>query len=82
MVAAPAPQWLSTDAYLRDEATGRPKHEYVGGIVYAIAGGTNLHNLVATNILVALGGRLKGKTCRPYDSDSKIRLRQTAQTRF
>lgn len=82
MVAATALTSISVDAYLRDEATGRAKHEYVGGFVYAMAGATNLHNLVATNILVALGGRLKGKPCRPYNSDTKLRLHQAAQVRF
>ena len=82
MVAATAFPSVSVGAYLRDEATGRAKREYVGGLVYAMAGGTNLHNLVATNVLVALGGRLKGKTCRPYNSDTKIRLRQPSQVRF
>jgi Uma2 family endonuclease len=82
MAAANTFTAVSVNAYLHDEATGRAKHEYVGGFVYAMAGGTKRHNLVATNILVSLGAQLKGKPCRPYNSDTKIRLRQAAQVRF
>src|SRR5207302_2395989 len=58
------------------------KREYLGGVVYAMAGARNAHNLIATNGLIALGGRLRGKPCRPYNSDTKIRLRLPTQVRF
>lgn len=79
---------ISVDDYLAGELTSTVKHEYLGGVVYAMAGARNAHNLIATNLLVALGGRLRGGICRPFNSDTKIRVRlpaagnKTTQVRF
>lgn len=73
---------ISVEDYLAGELASTVKHEYLGGVVYAMAGGRNAHNLIATNTLVALGGRLRGKGCRPFNSDTKIRVRLPTQVRF
>ena len=44
--------------------------------------GRNVHNLIASNTLVALGSRLRGRRCRPYNSDTKIRIRLPSHVRF
>lgn len=58
------------------------KHEYVGGVVYAMAGARNLHNEIAVNIITELRTRLRGGPCRPYNSDTKVRLRFPTHQRF
>lgn len=68
--------------YLDGELTSPVKHEYVGGAVYAMVGARNVHNLIATNTLVSLGSHLSGKPCRPYNSDTKIRIRLPSEVRF
>jgi Uma2 family endonuclease len=73
---------ISVNDYLAGELASRIKHEYLGGVVYAIAGARNAHNVIATNTLVALGSRLRGKRCRPFNSDTKIRVRLPHQVRF
>jgi len=70
------------EEYLAGELASPIKHEYLDGVIYARAGAQNVHNLIATNTLVALGARLRGKRCRPYNSDTKIRLRLPTQVRF
>ena len=82
MSAAPKTSLVSVEAYLAAESASPVKHEYVGGVVYAMAGARNAHNLIASNTLVALGARLRGKRCRAYNSDTKIRLRLPTQVRF
>jgi Uma2 family endonuclease len=82
MTAALKWNLVSVEEYLAGELTSPIKHEYVGGVLYAMAGARNAHNLIATNTLVALGARLRGKPCRPYNSDTKIRLRLPTQVRF
>jgi Uma2 family endonuclease len=79
-----APKWnlVSIDDYLASELVSPIKHEYLGGVVYAMAGARNAHNLIASNALIALGSRLRGKRCRAYNSDTKIRLRLPHQVRF
>jgi Uma2 family endonuclease len=73
---------ISVEDYLSGELISPIKHEYLGGMVYAMAGGRNVHNEIATNITVAVGGRLRGKRCKPFNSDTKIRVRLPNQIRF
>lgn len=73
---------ISVEDYLAGELVSTVKHEYLGGVVYAMAGGSNAHNLIATNVLGSLHGRLRGHQCRPYNSDTKIRIRLPHQVRF
>src|SRR5215211_7133716 len=73
---------VSVADYLAGELVSPVKHEYLGGVVYAMAGARNVHNIIGTNILGSLHGRLRGKRCRPFNSDTKIRIRLPFQTRF
>src|SRR5262245_50328656 len=82
MSAARKAQLVSVDEYLACELVSPLKHEYLGGVVYAMAGARNVHNLIASNTLVSLGSRLRGGRCRPYNSDTKIRIRLPSQVRF
>jgi Uma2 family endonuclease len=82
MTAAKKLQPVSVEDYLSGELASPEKHEYLGGIVYAMAGASNVHNLIATNITIAIGSRLRGKRCRPFNSDTKIRVRLSTHLRF
>ena len=82
MTAALKWNLVCVDDYLAGELDSPIKHEYLGGVVYAMAGARNLHNRIATNTIVALGARLRGQPCQPYNSDTKIRVRLPTQTRF
>jgi len=73
---------IPVEDYLAGELVLPVKHEYVGGVAYAMSGARNVHNLIASNTLVALGIRLRGQACRPYNSDTKIRIRLPNQVRF
>jgi len=75
-------QLVSVEDYLAGELTSPVKHEYLGGVVYAMAGARNAHNLIATNLIGALYARLRGRPCRPYNSDTKVRVRLAGQVRF
>jgi Uma2 family endonuclease len=82
MTAARKWSLVSVRDYLAGELASPIKHEYLGGIVYAMAGARNLHNRIATNALGALHARLRGRPCQPFNSDTKIRIRLPTQTRF
>jgi Uma2 family endonuclease len=41
---------LSVEEYLELEETATLRHEYVGGMIYAHAGGTIRHNVISGNI--------------------------------
>ena len=61
MTAAQKLDLISVEEYLAGELVSPIKHEYLGGFVYAMAGARNVHNLIASNTLGALHGRLRGK---------------------
>jgi Uma2 family endonuclease len=73
---------ISVEEYLANELTSPVKQEYLGGVVYAMAGARNAHNRIATNALIALGIRLRGKRCAPFNSDTKMRVQMPAHVRF
>jgi Uma2 family endonuclease len=75
-------QPVSIEDYLAGELSSVIKHEYLGGVIYAMVGGRNAHNLIASNLLITLGSRLRGKGCRAYNSDTKIRIRLPSEVRF
>ena len=75
-------QHVTPEAYLASELKSPTKHEYVGGAVYAMAGTRNIHNVIAGNIFGSLGTRLRGKKCRPFNSDTKVRVRFPNHVRF
>jgi Uma2 family endonuclease len=58
------------------------KHEYSGGYVYSMAGATNVHNRIATSWILAIGQRPRGGPCEPFNSDTKVRIKFPAHTRF
>jgi len=73
---------ISIEDYLAGELVSPVKHEYLGGVVYAMAGARNVHNDIASNCLVALGGQLRGRPCRALNSDTKVRVRLSTHVRF
>ncbi len=82
MTAAKKLNVVSVADYLNGELISPIKHEYLGGVIYAMAGARNAHNLIASNTLVAMGGRLRGKRCRAFNSDTKVRVQLPNQIRF
>jgi Uma2 family endonuclease len=82
MTAAEKLHLISVEDYLAGELVSPVKHEYLGGVVYAMAGARNRHNIIATNTLGALYSRLRGRRCRPFNSDTKVRVRLPTHLRF
>ncbi len=75
-------KFVSVDQYLTGEVNSAVKHEYVGGAVYAMAGAQNIHNSIAGNLFLAFGTRLRGSKCRPFNSDTKVRVKLRDHVRF
>jgi Uma2 family endonuclease len=53
------------------------RHEYVDGIVYALAGGTQAHSAITINVAARLHAAVQDGTCRVYSSDLKVRVAAT-----
>ena len=74
--------FITVEEYLNGEDLAEQKHEYLAGVVYAMAGGTKEHSAIAANLLGLLHAALRGQRCRPYTSDLKLRIRFADHTRF
>ena len=82
MTAAKQIQLVSVDDYLAGERVSKKKHEYAGGYVYAMAGARNVHNTIAGAFFGSMYGKLRGRPCQPFNSDTKVRIRMPTHSRF
>jgi Uma2 family endonuclease len=82
MTALKQPDFITVSDYLAGEEISDTKHEYLGGTVHAMAGATIRHNNIAGNCFGSLHGKLRGKSCQPFNSDTKVRIEFPDHTRF
>src|SRR5437763_4654499 len=66
--------YLSAEEYLAIERKAEYKSEYVDGVMYAMAGSSERHNLIAGNIITDLNIQLRTIPCKVYPSDLKVRV--------
>jgi len=66
--------------YLALEASSNVKHEFLGGQIYAMAGGTPEHAALAAAVIGLLFPQLRGRGCRTYDADLRVRTRSGLAT--
>jgi Uma2 family endonuclease len=79
--AAPRLHYTYQD-YLRHEAASDDKHEYVSGLILAMAGGTLEHGALASAVTIALGAQLRDRRCRVFDSDARVRVRESGNAYY
>lgn len=59
--------------YVALEAASNVRHEFLGGQIYAMAGGTPEHAALAAAIVGFLFPQLRGTGCRAYNTDLRVR---------
>lgn len=84
----PAPKPYVTYAeYLALEENSGGKHEWLDGVVYdmaalGMAGGTPDHAGIMAAVAISLGVQLRGKRCRVFSADLKVRVRETGLSTY
>jgi Uma2 family endonuclease len=63
---------LTLEEFLEFEATSAVRHEFVDGFMFAMAGASDAHNLIAGNIFALLRNAARGTACRVYQNDMKL----------
>ena len=63
--------------FVRLEEYSNVRHEFLGGQIYAMAGGTPEHGTYAANVIAILASGLVGRRCRVQTSDVRIRVQAT-----
>jgi Uma2 family endonuclease len=65
------------EEYLALERQADFKSEYLDGTIFAMAGGTRVHSLIAVNMAGELRTQLKSRHCETYTSDMRVLISQT-----
>jgi Uma2 family endonuclease len=72
---ASQPQTIISPAeYLEMERAASYKSEYYQGEIFAMAGAGNNYNIVTANLIILIGGFLRGKGCTIYPSDMRLHI--------
>jgi Uma2 family endonuclease len=72
----------TADEYLAGERVSEQKHEYLAGVIYAMAGTSVGHDRIAGNIYAELRQQLRGRPYEIFSSDIKVRTRKDAADFF
>ena len=71
-------QTHSTEAqYLAWEREAEHRSEFVNGQIYAVAGASPEHAIITVNLGRELSAQLKGRPCRTYSTDIRVRVSET-----
>src|SRR5216683_888870 len=84
MALAPTPQpyRFTVEEYLAFERASDERHEYLDGVIYAMAGSASPqamagesedHGTICTNLGGVLFAQLRGTPCRAFSKDTKVR---------
>lgn len=73
---------VTYEQYLEREIASETKHEYIAGVVYAMAGGTPEHARLQANVTAALVSALRGRPCAVFSSDLRVRIEATDRATY
>ena len=65
---------LTYSEYLAYEQASPKKHEFINGQAYAMAGASEDHNVISSNLVACIRPRLRGSDCRVFSSDMKLTI--------
>ncbi len=74
MSTQPQRSFLSPEEYLKIERTAEFKSEYLNGEMFAMAGASQPHNRIVSNIISALNPQLLQRDCNIYPSDMRVKI--------
>ncbi|MFT3934796.1 MAG: Uma2 family endonuclease [Chitinophagaceae bacterium] len=63
---------FTIEEYLAYEIESGEKHEYYQGEMFTMSGAKVTHNEIALNVITSIKNFLKGKPCKPYNSEQRI----------
>jgi Uma2 family endonuclease len=72
-----ARQRCTAEEYLTLERSRPERHEYLAGEMFAMGGASERHNLIVINVGRELSLQLKGRPCRTYANDMRVKIAPT-----
>jgi Uma2 family endonuclease len=76
------PASLSVEEYLAGERRNQIRHEFIGGVVYAMAGTSHRHNIICLNLAFAIRSHLRDGPCQVFMENIKLRLQIATEDIF
>lgn len=73
-MALPQAPHLSWEEYLAAEETAGIRYELVGGVAFAMSGGTLCHSMLSGAIYAAVRGEALAEGCRPHNHVMKLKV--------
>lgn len=67
---------VTAEKYLELERAAKNKHEFIAGEIVAMAGASDAHNVIASNVFGELWTQLKGTACRVFASDMRVKAKR------
>ena len=65
---------MTVEEYLAFEEHADERHEFLGGVVTAMAGNTKRHNEIVLNLAEGVRPQLRGGPCRAFAEQIKVRV--------
>lgn len=73
---------ISEQEYRDGEEISLIKHEWLGGEVFAMAGGTYNHSTLCGNVHVAAQTALRGRNCKARNSEQRVKIESNGQETY
>ena len=73
--------YFTVEEYLALERASEERHAYLDGQIYAMAGESPEHGDICSNLVIDVGAQLRGRPCRVWTKDTKVRSGPLPQTR-
>jgi len=77
MTALPKKKHISPEEYLVIERDSLDRHEYFDGEIFLMAGTSEEHANISSNVNISLGTQLKKRPCKSYQSDLRVHIPAT-----
>ena len=70
---------FTPEEYLAFERRSEVRHEYVDGELFAMSGASERHNQIVVNLSREISTQFKGRSCKVYTNDMRVRIEGTAR---
>jgi Uma2 family endonuclease len=68
---------LTPEEYLALERAAETRSEFFNGVMFAMAGASEEHVLIVVNVAGELRAQLRGRPCRTYSTDMRVKVSET-----
>lgn len=76
-MAVQTQQRYTPEEYLALERKAEYRSEYFAGEIFAMSGASEPHNIITTNLVREISLQFKGRPCKVYSSDMRVKVSST-----